>query len=219
MRLHIKISKTSQIIDFNYQPLLTGCVHKWLGKDNLQHGEVSLYSFSCLQNVDVVKKGIQLTDNSYFILSFHDVDLTKIVVKNIVDDPEMFFGAKVCNIYIEQPPCFAEKERFLLASPVLIKRYEGHKETHYTFYDERSDELLTETLKTKAQIVGLNTDSLKVYFDKSYHSPKTKVISYKGIKNRANVCPVIIEGSPEIISFAWHVGLGNCTGIGFGALK
>lgn len=219
MRLYIKLSKTNQTIDFNYQPLLTGCVHKWLGKENVQHGKVSLYSFSWLQNVDVVRNGIKIKDGAYFMLSFHDVGLVKTVVKNIIDEPEMFFGAKAYDIRIQDTPSFSEREHFLLASPVLIKRYDGDKETHYTFADEKSDEYLTETLKTKAKIAGINADNLKVYFDKSYHSPKTKIISYKGIQNKVNICPVIIEGSPEMIAFAWNVGLGNSTGVGFGALK
>lgn len=219
MRLYIKLSETNKTVDFNYQPLLTGCVHKWMGKNNQQHGNVSLYSFSWLQNIDVLRSGIKVKDGTYFFLSIHDDNLVKTVVKNILDDPEMFFGARAFDIRIQETPAFSEKERFLLASPVLIKRYEGDKDTHYTFSDEKSDEYLTETLRTKAKIAGLDTDNFNVYFDRSYHSPKTKIISYKGIQNKVNLCPVIIEGSPEMVAFAWNVGLGNSTGIGFGALK
>ena len=219
MRLYLKLSKADKIVDFNYQPLLTGCIHKWLGKDNLQHGKVSLYSFSWLQNVDVVKTGIKTKNGSYFMLSLYDVSLIKTIISNILDDPDMFFGIKVTDIKIQNTPIFSEKERFLLASPVLIKRYVENRDVHYTFLDEKSGEYMRETLRTKAKIAGLNSDTLKVYFDKSYHSPKTKVISYKGIQNKANFCPIIIEGTPELIAFAWNVGIGNCTGIGFGSLK
>jgi CRISPR/Cas system endoribonuclease Cas6 (RAMP superfamily) len=34
-----------------------------------------------------------------------------------------------------------------------------------------------------------------------------------------NWCPIIIKGKPETKLFAWNVGLGNSTGIGFGAIK
>jgi CRISPR/Cas system endoribonuclease Cas6 (RAMP superfamily) len=30
---------------------------------------------------------------------------------------------------------------------------------------------------------------------------------------------VIVEGSAEAVGFAWNVGIGNGTGIGFGALR
>ncbi|WP_298647407.1 CRISPR-associated endoribonuclease Cas6 [uncultured Proteiniphilum sp.] len=219
MRLYIKISRTERPIDFNYQPLLTGCIHKWIGRNNLQHGKLSLYSFSWLQNVDVGRNGIRVRDGSAFTMSFYNDDLAKNVISKILVDPIMFFGAKVSDIDIQPIPAFSEKERFFLASPVLIKRHKDFNETHYTFSDEHADEYLTETLKSKAGIAGLDTEKLKVYFDKSYSSPKTKIISYKGIQNKVNICPVIVEGSPELVEFAWHVGLGNSTGIGFGALK
>jgi len=219
MRLHIKTSKSNQEIDFNYQPLLTGCVHKWLGRHNKEHGKMSLYSFSWLQNVETSKKGIKLKNGSYFTLNFYDVKLVKKVLKNILENPDIFAGARVLDVRIEFTPQFKEKEYFFLASPVLVKRNNEYKETHYTYLDEEANAYMTETLKAKAKIAGLNTENLKVYFDKNYHSPKTKIISYKGIQNRVNICPVIIEGSPELIAFAWDVGLGNSTGIGFGALK
>lgn len=219
MRLHIKTSKSNQEIDFNYQPLLTGCIHKWLGKDNKEHGKMSLYSFSWLQNIDTSKKGIRLKNGSFFTLNFHDIQLVKTAVKNILEEPEMFAGARVLDVRIEFTPQFSEKERFFLASPILVKRYNENKETHFTYLDDEVDNFMTETLKAKAKLAGLNTDNLRIYFDKTYHSPKTKIVSYKGIQNKVNICPIIIEGTPEIIAFAWDVGLGNSTGIGFGALK
>ncbi|OPZ86113.1 MAG: CRISPR associated protein Cas6 [Firmicutes bacterium ADurb.Bin419] len=180
---------------------------------------MSLYSFSWLQNVETSKKGIKLKNGSYFTLNFYDVKLVKKVLKNILENPDIFAGARVLDVRIEFTPQFKEKEYFFLASPVLVKRNNEYKETHYTYLDEEANAYMTETLKAKAKIAGLNTENLKVYFDKNYHSPKTKIISYKGIQNRVNICPVIIEGSPELIAFAWDVGLGNSTGIGFGALK
>ncbi len=219
MRLHIKISKSNQEIDFNYQPLLTGCVHKWLGKDNKEHGKISLYSFSWLQNVDTSKNGIKIKNGSYFTLNFYDTNLVKTVVKSILDEPEMFAGSRVLDVCLEDTPQFTEKEKFFLSSPVLVKRRDNDKETHYTYLDDEVNTYMTETLKAKAEIAGLNTENLKVFFDKSYHSPKIKIISYKGIQNKVSICPVIIEGTPEIIAFAWNVGIGNSTGIGFGALK
>ena len=41
----------------------------------------------------------------------------------------------------------------------------------------------------------------------------------KGIENRASICPLIIIAKPETIAFTWNVGIGNSTGIGFGAIS
>ena len=67
--------------------------------------------------------------------------------------------------------------------------------------------------------IGLIDKTLSIQFEANYPNSRTKKITYKGVQNRANWCPVIIEGKPETKLFAWNVGLGNSTGIGFGAIK
>lgn len=47
MQIHLKITESDKIIPFNYQPILTGAIHKWIGKNEI-HDELSLYSFSWL---------------------------------------------------------------------------------------------------------------------------------------------------------------------------
>ena len=90
---------------------------------------------------------------------------------------------------------------------------------YYTFKDEKVGTLLEEKLLHKMELADIPKDeSQKIKFDLSYPNAKTKIINYKGINNRVNICPVIIEGKPETKMFAWDVGIGNSTGIGFGAI-
>lgn len=65
---------------------------------------------------------------------------------------------------------------------------------------------------------GLEDDTLDIRFDTSYNKKKLKLVRYHGIGNKASICPVIIKAKPETKLFAWNVGLGNSTGIGFGAI-
>jgi CRISPR-associated endoribonuclease Cas6 len=55
-------------------------------------------------------------------------------------------------------------------------------------------------------------------FDHSFRNARTKLVKIKGIANRASLCPVIVEGTPEAVQFAWNVGIGHGTGSGFGCL-
>ncbi len=221
MRIYLKLTKNIEIIPFNYQHLLTGAIHKWIGKENKQHGAVSLYSFSWVQNVRTKNTGVSLTGDSYFFISAFDESLIKVMLKGILDDPDLCCGAKVFDVQVMETPHFETHKHFLCASPVFIKRrienYESEK--HITFEDELSGQYLTETLRNKLSVAGLSTEGVSVEFDREYSNPQTKVIHYKNIKNRANICPVIIKGTPEQVAFAWNVGVGNSTGIGFGALK
>ena len=220
MRLYIKISKSNKVIPFNYQELLTGCLHKWLGADNQQHGKVSLYSFSWFKNVRTTKQGIWFTNDTYMFLSFYEQELAKKVVNGILASPDVFCGSAVFDVMLQETPEFSNNSKFLAASPIFIKRtIEEEKERHYTFRDKESDLLMTETLKTKLKKADLDDSDVAVRFDKGYPNPKTKLIRYGKIDNKVNLCPVIIEGSKEQVAFAWNVGIGNSTGIGFGALK
>lgn len=219
MRLYIKLSKNSEIIPFNYQHLLTGVVHKWLGKENEEHGSKSLYSFSWLQNTGLADKGIRLKPDSYFFISAYDEDLIKRIIKGILEYPDTFCGSRVIDVQIKNVPNFSNEECFFLNSPVLIRQRKGEKIKHVTYKDEEFERLLTDNLKMKLRSIGLPANDVSVELDKSFSFPQTKLVNYKGIKNKTTLAPVIIKGSPEQIAFAWHVGLGNSTGIGFGALK
>lgn len=220
MRIYLTLKESDKLIPFNYQPLLTGCLHKWIGDENIIHGKTSLYSFSWLQNVRASKKGLSLKQNSSCFFSFYDENLAKKVINGIIDKPELFQNSSVSDVSIQPDPEFSEKESFSVSSPVFIKRrLEDGKEKHYSYRDEESGKLMTETLQTKLKIAGINHKNVKVNFDENYSGAKTKVVPYDSIKNKANVCPVIVQGSPEQVAFAWNVGIGNSTGIGFGSLK
>lgn len=78
---------------------------------------------------------------------------------------------------------------------------------------------MKETLVNKMHVAGLEEDdTLDIRFDTSYHKKKLKLVRYNAIGNKASLCPVVIHGKPETKHFAWEVGIGNCTGIGFGAI-
>lgn len=219
MRLHIHTTPNTSSIPFNYQQKLTGTLHKWLGENNEEHGEISLYSFSWLQNTKVGKDGLNCPKGSKWFISFHDAQKLKSILANIRSNPEMFCGMFVDEVTIEETPDFSNRELFYLGSPVLIKRHEGEKVIEYGFDNPLSGKLLEDTLKTKMQKAEIQDDgTLHIEFDLSYAKKKKKLVWYEGISNKANMCPVIIQGSNEIKQFAWNVGLGNCTGIGFGSI-
>jgi CRISPR-associated endoribonuclease Cas6 len=218
MRIYLQLTKNKELIPFNYQPSLTGALHKWMGRDNYEHGKVSLYSFSWLQNVDTTKEGINLNRGSNFFISAYDEMLIKTLMKGILADPLVCYGSSVASINVQETPVFSAVQRFSIASPVFIQRFDEEKNSHIIYSDEKASVYLTETMQRKLALAGLPTDNVSVSFDLTYHQPRTKVVTYKGIGNRANICPVIVEGTPQQVGFAWKVGVGNSTGIGFGAL-
>lgn len=218
MRLHLKIKAENQLVPFDHQPLLVGTLHKWLGW-NKEHGDISLYSFSRLDGGKAEKNGIRFDRGAHFFISSYDVEFLKKLIAGIQLEPLMFHGLTVEELVIEEDPDLSDRELFFTGSPIFIKRRTDEKIEHISFDDPRASEFLKETLQTKMEKAGLLDDSLEIYFDQSYPRASNKLVTYKGIKNKANWCPVIIKGKPETKLFAWNVGIGNSTGIGFGAIK
>jgi len=218
MRIHLKIQTTNKVIPFDHQPLLTGTIHKWLGWND-EHGKVSLYSFSQLEGGKATPDGLRFERGTSFFFSSYNSDLIKKMVSGIQADPSLFDGLTVTEIIIQEDPDLTDRELFFVASPIFIKRKVGEKVDHIRFDDSHANLCLKETLQTKMNEAGIEDESFDIRFETTYPKAGTKKITYNGIQNRANWCPVIIEGKLKTKLFAWNVGLGNSTGIGFGAIK
>jgi CRISPR-associated endoribonuclease Cas6 len=218
MRILLSLTKSQATVPFDHIPILVGTLHKWLG-ENQWHDQMSFYSFSWLKGADKANNGLYFPNGAEWFISAYNVEFIKQLIHGIQSDPSINYGLAVETITIQEDPEFSERQSFTLASPVLIKRRDGERTKHFLFSDEESDSFLTETLTTKLKKVGLNAEGVRISFNKGYQSSKTKLVIYNGIGNKASICPVTIEGTQEQIAFAWNVGIGNSTGIGFGALN
>lgn len=218
MRIFLKILNENKIISYDHQHLLTGTIHKWLGW-NEEHGEVSLYSFSQLEGGKATPNGLQFERETSFFFSSHNPDLIKNIIKGIQADPTMFNGLVVLEVIMQEDPDLSDRELFFVASPIFIKRRNGEKVDHIIYNDQRANACLLETLLSKMEKAGMSDETLRIRFEDNYPKAGTKKITYNGVQNRASWCPVVIEGKTETKLFAWNVGLGNSTGIGFGAIK
>lgn len=219
MRIYLKLSNNQKIIPFNYQELLTGVIHKWIGESNEYHGKTGQFSFSWIQNTKSNKNGINLEHGAYFFISSPRDTLIKELIKGILEDPEMFCGINVTDVHIENPPQFSNVQKFLMASPVLVKVKDDNSIRHVTIEDEDFEEKLTVSFKNKLEKAGISSKELTIQLDPDSSFRTTKLVDYKGIKNRASLAPIVICGNQEQIEYAWSAGIGNSTGIGFGALK
>lgn len=220
MRILLQLSPSRETVPFNHLPVLAGALHKWLGP-NQEHDGLSLYSFSWLQGAQFTPGGLRFPKGAQWHISALDGDFLMRSIQGILRDPDIRWGMRVEQCSIVAPPHFDDptEARFLCASPVFIKRWlpEG-VEKHYLYTDKESDALLTETLQRKLRAAGLDDTGVTVRFDRNYPKAKTQKVMYRDIGNMANYCPVFVKGSAEQIAFAWTVGIGSSTGVGFGAV-
>ncbi|MBZ0179192.1 MAG: CRISPR-associated endoribonuclease Cas6 [Melioribacteraceae bacterium] len=217
LRLHFKLTQSTQTVPFDYQHFLIGAFHKWMGINRI-HDEVSLYSMSWLQNGKMDENGFNFPNGAFWFISFWDELVAKELIEKSMKDPEVCCGMNVSEIQIQENPNFGNKERFIAASPIFVRKYEkDFKAVHLTVKDAEANHYLNETLQTKLKKANLDFN-VSVRFDENYLNPKTKLVKIKDVESRANFCPVIAKGDPEAIQFLWNVGAGHSTGSGFGAL-
>lgn len=219
MRIYLHLTPNTEPVPFDYQHRLVGAFHKWLGENEL-HDDISLYSLSWLSHGHRRGRGLDFPNGSTFQVSAPDDVLLSKMVQGVFSGHQISWGMEVREVTIQRTPDFGDRQRFIVQSPVLVKRKrEGEKHHHYYYpSDPEANGLLTDTLRQKLERLSLPAD-VTVAFDPEFNRPRIKKIRYRDIDIKATYCPVIVQGDPRAVAFAWEVGVGNSTGIGFGALR
>lgn len=222
MRLNLTLTPSTEPVPYDHLHQLTGALHKWIGPNNDLHDGLSLYSFGWLKRSTGTKDGLLFPKGADWRVSFYQSEAAKACMDGMLTDPAVAYGMRVAEAKEQRAPSFSAPHMFKVDSPVLARQTrEDGSRAHLTWDDPDADAALTRTLRTKLSAAGLDVDpsAVHVQFDRSYAHPKTKLVRIKQTQHRASMCPVIIDGPPEAIQFAWLVGVGDLTGSGFGALQ
>jgi CRISPR-associated endoribonuclease Cas6 len=180
------------------------------------HDEISLYSYG-ISRGKRFDTNLEFPKGAILTINFWDENILNKLVIDLLKSRKMPFGMSVRDIEFVETPNFGNGRFFSVISPVLVKKFDGKRIKHLIYSDTEAASVMTKTLQNKLQHAGLSTDVL-MRFDTSYSKAKTALININGIQNRTSFCPVIVEGNPESVAFAWICGVGHSTGCGFGAL-
>lgn len=222
MRLNLRLTSNTEPVPYAHLHWLTGALHKWLGPDNALHDGPSLYSFGWLRGGTGADGHLQFPEGATWRISFHATEAAKRCIAGIMQDPTVCAGMRVHEVKEQATPAFADAYCFKVDAPVVARRVRDNGSRAYLLWDDDEvDEVLTQTLHTKMAAAGLEVDDERAHvrFDRSYAHAHTKLAEIKGVKHRGSICPVVVEGAPETVRFAWKVGVGELTGSGFGALQ
>lgn len=208
----------TRLVPFDYQQKLVGRLHGWLG-ENAEHDNISLYSVSWLGRGEVRSGALSFPQGTSFHVSAANDGLLADLIEGLQTDTEINWGMRVKSIMPQREPVFGETARFMMQSPVLVKRKVADGTQQFFYHtDKEADGYMTETMHAKMAHAGVE-GRISLRFDRDYDKARVKMATYRGIKNKGSLCPVIAEGDPHCLAFAWNVGIGNSTGIGFGAIK
>ncbi len=221
MRLQLQLTPNTQPVPFTYLYNLVGSLHKWIGDNNSLHDGMSLYSFGRLTGAEKIGKHLYFPHGATWSVSFQDSDYAWALAKGILRDDSLAFGMRVTEANEMTMPSFAKRVRLATDGEIVVrtKRPDGSRQ-YLLWSDEAADDKMTQLMRKKLQAAGYDEShqNISIRFDRHYEKARTRLMDVKGIQHRGSVCPVIIEGTPEAIEFAWLVGVGELTGSGFGAL-
>jgi CRISPR-associated endoribonuclease Cas6 len=225
MRLNLKLTASNETVPYNHLHCLTGFLHRCVG-ENALHDGLSLYSFGWLGGGQSAHDGdgLAFPQGAKWRLSFHEARHAKRFIDGAMQDPEVFCGMRVFEIKEQKAPSFNGSHRFNTdGAPVIARQYREDGSRQYLLSDdEAAAEVMTRVLRRKLAAAGYGEDhaeSATVQFDQMYPHARDKVTTVKGTDHKGSICPVVVEGTPEAVQFAWTVGVGELTGSGFGALK
>jgi len=227
VRLNLKLTASNETVSYNHLHRLTGFLHHRVGENEL-HDDLSLYSFGWLEGGQGAEDGdgLAFPQGAAWRVSFHDASHAKRLIDGAMQAPEVFCGMRIFEIKEQEAPAFNGSHRFKTdGAPVIARRYREDGSREYLLsgeHPEAAGEVMTRVLRRKLTAAGYDQEhpeSVTVQFDEMYPHARDKVATVKGTDHKGSICPVVVEGTPEAVQFAWTVGAGELTGSGFGALR
>lgn len=220
MRLKLSFSSNIKPIGKPLNEEVNGFLNNILGEGNKYHGTFSRYSVSSMQGGHMDKNGIiNFPDGGYVFISSDDYEFIANVLKGLSSkqDDLYVFDMKYQSMVIDD---FSVNEKFDLVraiSPVIIS--ENGK--FLTFKDEHFFKYLTSKSIKKLINCGYdeklaNTLSIEPFHPEKF---KTKMVEIKGKKNIASRVMFFVTGDKTIRKAIYELGIGKCTGFGFGAVN
>lgn len=220
MRIKLLFESNSKPISKPLNEEVNGFLNKVLGENNKYHGVFSRYSVSSMQGGHMDKKGIlNFPNGGYLFISSDDYEFSSTVMKGLYTANEDLYVMDMK--YIKMEICdFIVNERFDLVraiSPIIIS-YNGRS---IKFNEKEFIDILTEKSIRKLIHCGYDEKLARSIKIKLFHpeNAKTKMVEIGKIKNIANRIMLYIEGDKSMRKALYELGLGKCTGFGFGAVN
>ena len=198
---------------------VNGFINRSLGKENKYHGHFSNYCVSTMQGGKMNREGIIFfSDGGYIQVSSSDKDFINDLVSGIVTNSDnLSIGSlQYKSIDIDEFRPFKEYDIIRTISPLYL----SNKGRSLTFKDDNFIEVLTEKSRKKLIHNGLSERVANTLSFNLFHpeNAKTKMIEIGKQKNICSQIMLYVKGNKKARVMLYEMGLGKCTGFGFGAV-
>ena len=220
MRFKLNFSKNSKPISKPLNEEVNGFLNNVLGDKNKYHGTFSRYSISSMQGGNMDKNGVlNFPNGGYIFISSDDYSFIANVLKGLSakQDELYVFDMKYQSMEISD---FIVNEKFDLVraiSPIMVSL----NGKNLTFKDDEFISVLIDKSIKKLINCGYDEKLAKTINIKLFHpeNAKTKMVEIGKAKNIANKVMLYVEGDKTMRKALYELGIGKCTGFGFGAVN
>lgn len=223
-------------ISYDYQYRLASVIYRKLEERSPELAErehsrfgSKMYTFSGIksENRELLKNGIVFHDG-YIIISSPDSELITNATESFLDDPafEIVGDGNSGQFRMERAEILKDPDiksncTFRTLSPVYVKtiRGEGNYRKEVDLYpnEPKFYEILHMNLLRKFELF-YGHKPIDHFDFLGIHSTKTKRVKIDKDYRRCSLLSITVEGSPELLKFAYDAGLGQKTAMGFGCL-
>jgi len=209
----------SGVFDRPLNKEVNGLINRCLGENNKYHGSFSDYCISSIQRGKMSKGGLLMFPNGAYIqVSSNDKDFINDLVSGIIAncDNLSIGGLRYKDIDIGAFEPFKEYDIIRTISPLYISK-NGRS---LTFKDDNFIEVLTDKSRKKLMHNGLSERVANTLSFSLFHpeNAKTKMIEIGKQKNICSQIMLYVKGDKKARTMLYEMGLGKCTGFGFGAV-
>lgn len=221
MRLKLYFEPSKRDIKKPLNEEVNGFINNVLGSNNKYHGTFSRYSVSSMQGGHMNKDGVlNFSKGGYVYVSSDDYEFIANILKGLSEkqDELVVLDMKYSSMEICD---FVVNERFDLVrstSPILLS---SKKKNVLTFTDDEFIVILNEKSKKKLINCGYDEKLVNTLNMKLFHpeNSKTKMVQVGKQTNIGSKIMLYVEGDKKIRKALYELGLGKCTGFGFGSVS
>ena len=209
----------SGVFDKPLNKEVNGFINRCLGENNKYHGKFSNYCISSMQGGKMNKEGlIMFPDGAYIQVSSNDKDFINDLVSGIITNGDKLSIASLRykNFDVNGFEPFEKFDIIRTISPLYL----SNKGRSLTFKDDNFLEVLTEKSRKKLIHNGLSERKANTLSFTLFHPEraKTKMIEIGKQRNICSQVMLYVKGDKTARTMIYELGLGKCTGFGFGAV-
>ena len=214
MRLKIKFEKGNRPFPSSTQDAILGYINSILGENNSYHGKFSDYNVSDLQGEKTIddEHRIIYPNGSHIYISSPNMEF---LTKFLMDGHKYQLNdMNVKSIEVEPIHVNSNYDIIRTYSPILIKK----DDKQITFEDDDFIQILTDKSRKKLIHNGISLSDANTLTLELFH-PENAKVQKRRVHNLVNVgshVMLLVKGKPNVRKKLYQLGLGYCTGCGFG---